>query len=305
MKKLTTKEFIDRSNKVHNYKYDYSKSNYIGSDFNIDIICPIHGEFTQPADEHMRGHGCKKCGIEKYVSKKRNKLEDLIKRANIIHNNKYIYDKIKDHTSMTDDVLVTCPKHGDFPTCLHYHINKKRCCPKCDMENRTDDNEKFIEKARKVHGDKYNYSLVDYKRSKIKVDIICPVHGIFPQKPCDHLNARQGCPICSESKGELKISKYLKENDIIFERQKKFNDCRHKGLLSFDFYLPEYNLCIEFDGEQHYRPILYWGKKAEEAFKEIQLRDKIKTDYCKNNKIGLLRIKYNEDIIEKLEEFIF
>ena len=132
MKKLNTKEFIERSNKIHANKYDYSETEYIKNDQKIKIICPIHGAFYQLASDHLFGHGCKICGIEKSVSKKRNKLEDLIKRANIVHNNKYTYDKIKDHSRMVDDVFVTCQRHGDFSTCLHYHINKKRGCPKCE-----------------------------------------------------------------------------------------------------------------------------------------------------------------------------
>ena len=169
------------------------------------------------------------------------------------------------------------------------------------MENRTHNNEIFIEHAKKVHGDKYDYSLVDYINSRTKVNIICPTHEVFPQKPCDHIHSKQGCPICFDSKGEIEIAKYLKENDIKFERQKKFSDCKYKRVLAFNFYLPDYNLCIEFDGEQHFRAIPYWGLKAEEAFKIIQLRDKIKTDYCKTNKIKLLRIKYTENIINKLQ----
>ncbi len=115
-------------------------------------------------------------------------------------------------------------------------------------------------------------------------------------------NLKQGfaCSICSESKGEKIIRLYLEKNNINFKQEHRFKDCKHKNLLRFDFYIPNYNLCIEFDGEQHYKAFNHFG--GEERFKDTKNKDKIKNNYCKENEINLLRIPYYE--IENAEKIL-
>ena len=160
-------------------------------------------------------------------------------------------------------------------------------------------NLKFIEKAKKVHSDRYDYSLVDYSGFNKKVKIICHIHGEFEQTPQNHLKG-QNCPICKESKGEYKIRELLDNNQIKFIPQYKFDNCKNILPLPFDFYLPDYNICIEYNGIQHYKPIEHFGGK--ERFILQQKCDKIKFDYCEINKINLIIIKYNESVskIEKV-----
>ncbi len=102
----------------------------------------------------------------------------------------------------------------------------------------------------------------------------------------------KGCPICKESRGEKKIKLFLKNNNINFETQKKFDRCKNTNKLPFDVYVPEHNLLIEYDGELHYKSSEYFG--GEEKLKSTQLNDQIKNEYCKNNNIPLLRIPYWE-----------
>ena len=123
--------------------------------------------------------------------------------------------------------------------------------------------------------------------------IICPIHGVFEQTPNSHLRG-SGCPICKTSKGELEIQRILYNKNIKYITQYTFDNCKNKRKLPFDFYLPDYNMCIEFDGKQHYETIKYWG--GEETLIKTKNNDKIKTNYCKNNNIKLIRIKYNECI---------
>ena len=222
MKRLTNLEFIEKSNRTHGFKYDYSKTTYINKRTKIDVICPIHGVFTQNAGSHIMGVGCPKC-------------------ANV-------------HRMNTAE---------------------------------------FIDKAKQVHNNKYNYDLTLYKLSSKKIKIICPTHGIFEQKAGDHLFGK-GCKFCNESKGEIKIKKILLEQQINFIPQHKFPDCKHKRLLPFDFYLPEHNTCIEYQGRQHYEPVKDFGGESE--FKNILLRDKIKENYCADNGTILIKIKYTDDI---------
>ena len=112
------------------------------------------------------------------------------------------------------------------------------------------------------------------------------------------------CPICKESGGENLIDKYLKSNDINFIREKRFEYCKNVKTLPFDFYLPNHNICIEFDGHHHFKPVTFGGmsiERADKAFQILQVNDKIKTEYCSNNKINLIRIPYT---IKNIEEFL-
>lgn len=241
---------------------------------------------------------------EKVSIKTRAKLNDLIERANKKHDNFYDYSLIIDHKSMQDDIQVICHKHGEFTTNWGGHIIKGRGCPTCALENAFDTQEDFINKAKKVHGDLYDYSKVEYIKSKSKVEIICKKHGssFFPLAG-GHLNKKSGCPKCKESKGERLIMEFFKNNNIEYEYQKSFPDLKDKGLLFFDFYIPKLNLCVEFDGEQHFRSVEGWG--GEETFENVQRRDEMKNDYCKINNIKLFRLSYvdydKKDIEKKLE----
>ena len=151
----------------------------------------------------------------------------------------------------------------------------------------------LINKFKLKHYNFYDYSLVNYNNSKTKIKIICPQHDIFEQLPYEHLRGK-GCPICKESKGEKNIRNILLNKNIKFTPQYKFNNCKHINELPFDFYLPDYNICIEYHGEQHYKPINWFGGIS--VFDKLIKRDKIKEKYCVDNKIKLVIIPYNMDI---------
>ena len=132
--------------------------------------------------------------------------------------------------------------------------------------------------------------------------MLSKLFGVFEQTPASHLKG-SGCPRCKNSKGENKIYNYLNDKKIVFETQKSFVGCRNINPLFFDFYLPKYNMCIEYDGIQHFKSIERFGGVSE--FDNCRIRDNIKNNYCKDNNIKLLRIKYDEHIIEKLKMKIF
>ena len=169
----------------------------------------------------------------------------------------------------------------------------------------------YIQRVKLIHIDDngeplYNYHLItvnSFKTTHNKNKIECKIHGIFLQSLKTHFEGN-GCPMCQNSKGEMKIKKYLMDNNIKYEPQKRFKDCRDKKPLPFDFYLPDYNMCIEFDGEQHFKPVRFYNmswEHAEKAFQRTVNHDNIKNEYCKNNNIKLIRISYinikNVDII--------
>jgi very-short-patch-repair endonuclease len=214
----------------------------------------------------------------------------FIEKAKIVHGNKYDYSLV-DYKNNYTKVKIICPIHGVFEQKPYAHTSNKSGCPKCGLEKSSKKQrmsyEKFIEKAKTVHGNKYDYSLVKYINAKTKIKIICPIHGVFEQIPDNHLRKNYGCPKCKASHGENKIRILLKKNNILFEEQKRFKDCKNKLPLPFDFYIPSLNTVIEFQGEQHYTPMKYSNSK--EKF--------IKTkEFCISNNINFIEIKYNEDI---------
>jgi very-short-patch-repair endonuclease len=152
--------------------------------------------------------------------------------------------------------------------------------------------EEFIEKSKLKHKELYDYSLSKYNGNTNYVNIICKKHGLFKQIAQYHL-AGCGCQKCSRSIGETKIENFLIENNILYESQFKFKDCRNKLPLPFDFYLKELNICIEYDGIQHFESLEYCGGQKE--FEKRKINDNIKTNYCKNNNIKLIRIAYIEE----------
>ena len=286
-------KFIEKAKKIHGDKYDYSLVEYTASKNKIKIICSIHGMFEQRASGHLHGYGCNKCSYEN----QKIKIDNFIERAKKIHGNKYDYSLVE-YKNYDTKVKIICDIHGEFEQTPSNHL-KGNDCLECSLNKRKTNTLKFIEKAKKVHSDKYDYSLVDYSGFDKKVVIICHIHGEFEQTPQNHLKG-QNCPICKESKGEYKIREYLINKNINFIPQYKFDDCKNVLLLPFDFYLPDYNTCIEYNGIQHYKPVEHFG--GEERFIIQQKCDKIKLDYCEINKIKLIIIKYNESIskIEKV-----
>jgi len=277
--KYNLEDFMKKSNSVHNYKYNYEKSFYVDSYTMVGIGCKEHGYFEQLPNNHMSGQGCPKC-IGKSLSD-----DELLKKMNMIHNNKYDYSLVL-FTGMLNKVKIICTEHGIFEQILSNHINLKQGCIKCAnvyLSNK----EEFIIKSINKHGNLYNYDNVIYKGAKKNVDILCKKHGLFSQSPTKHLSGN-GCPTCKLSKGEHSIMIYLDSNKIDYISQ-----YRIKGFnLIFDFYLPDYNLCIEYDGLQHFKPVNYFG--GIDAFNLQIKNDSLKNKYCLENQIKLLRIKYTD-----------
>ena len=272
-KKLTQNEFIEKAKQVHGSKYDYSKVTYINSRTKVCIVCPEHGEFWQTPAHHLFNHGCPKCADNQKMTKKQ-----FIQKAKKIHGDKYDYSEVE-YKGNKIKICIICPEHGEFWQRVDDHLNGKGCS-KCAGRIKTTDD--FIKKARKVHGDKYDYSKTNYIKSNIKICIICPEHGEFWQTPNDHLD-NHGCPKCNQSKLEKEIEQFLKDKKINFEPQKHF---KWLGKQSLDFYLPEYNTAIECQGEQHFKPVKHFGGMKRHNY--TVKCDKKKKALCEKNNIMLL-----------------
>lgn len=189
MKQLTTEKVVSDFKTIHGDTYDYSKVVYTKSSEKVIIGCKLHGDFMQTPNKHKNGRGCRLCNGGSQLTN-----AEFIVRAAAVHNYKYLYYKTM-YTSMRDTVIITCPQHGDFEILAEMHTNKARGCKKCSGRYRMTE-EEFTAEAAKVHGNRYDYSLVDYKTSETHVNIQCEVHGIFEQTPYKHLTG-QGCPACN------------------------------------------------------------------------------------------------------------
>lgn len=295
-KKLTTQDFIEKAIKIHGNNYDYSLVEYKNCYTKIKIVCQKHGIFEQSPDAHIYENGCSKCSGFHIHNE-----ESFINKAIETHGNKYDYSLVV-YENNKIKIKIICPIHGIFEQRAGAHIASKHAhgCPKCDNSKKLTI-EEFINKAIKIHGNKYDYSNVEYISARNYVTIICPNHGKFQQLAKVHINNHGGCPTCNESKGEKFIKEFFIKNNISFIPQYKFENCRHKYQLSFDFFIPDYNTCIEYDGPQHFYAIDYFG--GDNTFINIQLRDKIKNDYCQKNNINMKRIKYNSNVDKELRLF--
>lgn len=273
------KEFIEKSNRIHNFKYDYSKVKYSNNCTKVCIICPTHGEFYQIPNSHSRGGGCDKCRIDG----KRSTKEEFIIKARNVHGNKYNYDKVNYKTALSK-VEIICPEHGSFKQTPNKHISRKQGCVKCGKEalsKKTRKSKKvFIEEANIIHNNKYDYSLVDYQTCKIKVKIVCPKHGEFKQSPSKHLSG-DGCPIC----GNESISKKARINPTGWKLENWKNAAnRSKNFDSFKVYI-----------------IKCWGNEEEfykigKTFLTLEKRFNSKITLPYNYKI----IKIVEDSVENI-----
>lgn len=286
-RKKTINEFINESINIHGDVYSYDLVNYINNNTKVDIICSKHGVFSVRPNDHLsKKVGCSKC-YNAGVSKKNRIKEGIFNRFNLIHNNKYDYSN-SEYLGTDIKMDIICPLHGVFKQTPHHHLTGSGCKKCSNVYKPTTD--EFIEISKTIHGDLYDYSDVVYINNSTKVRINCKLHGGFLVRPNDHFNKKSGCPICKFSKGELLIKNFLDFYEIEYISQKSFENCYNKQLLKFDFYIPTYNLCIEYDGEQHYKPLKCFGGNKE-YLKRVE-NDKIKTEFCLKNGLGLLRIPY-------------
>ena len=293
--KSNTEDFIKKSIKIHGNKYDYDKVDYENNKTKIIITCKEHGDFLQSPFSHLSGNGCIDCS-----NVKKSNVENFIFNSIKSHGEKYDYSLVN-YVNNNIKVKIICKEHGIFNQSPHNHLSG-HACPKCSKPSSKYSEEEFIKRATLKHCNKYSYDEIIYINFETKVNIRCKIHGIFQQEPTNHLYG-QGCPFCKESKGERKICDFLIANNIKFTRQKKFSDCKNKRKLSFDFYLPDYNILIEYDGIQHFESFKFFG--GEEKFIKRKINDEIKNNFCKNIKIELFRIPYyNFEIIKDILKFL-
>ena len=286
---------------LHNYKLITKKEELINGQSETVYICPIHGECKTKVVNILQGHQCCSCSRVLALKKKnettlKQRQDDLYLKALDACNKKgyELVSKKEDIVNNKTYIIYKCPVH-DLQKMRISNLINGRGCPDCSIDTKS---EKYrlspdeVEQRISVLGGKL-LNKEDYaNRSKRNLIIECAYCGtpfttslvLFTQ------HGGQMCDNCkdAESIGERRIRNFLELNNILFEQEKWFSDCRDIKPLPFDFYLSDYNTVIEFDGKQHYEQ----GHFTHSHLSYTQAHDAIKNNYCKENNINLLRIPY-------------
>lgn len=282
--------FVEAANLKHNSFYRYSNTKLRGKTTKIDVTCPDHGDFVVAPYFHLLGDGCGFCKTSRNEGKiSGGSQEQFIFKAKIKHGDKYDYSKVVYKNSKTP-VEIICPAHGSFWQLPNGHICShgcKKCGAKRISSSRRLGNEGFIKRAQKTHGDRYDYSKVDYKTNTAKVEIICKAHGSFMQTPVAHFKA--GCMMCNTSTFSRQHKEIIAFIQSVYDGPVEFNNRKVIGPKELDVWLPDKNVAIEFNG-------VYWH-----SFERVGKNHHIeKTKLCMSRGIRLLHI-WEDDWTHKQE----
>jgi len=239
-------------------------------------------------------NGCPKCNRNGHSNIM---VKDAILKATKIHGSLYNYDNIYQISNVNTSIQIGCNRClSSFKTTFHHHLYLGTGCPKCNG-GKILTTEYFIKRCRDLHGDKYDYSNTKYKGLVNKIDIGCFTHGQVSVSASAHCSG-SGCPKCNQSKGELWLIDIFNRNNIKFISDYTFDSCRNPDTgrkLRFDFYLPEYNIIVEFDGKQHSHFNQHFHQNTIK-YNEYQIRDLIKDQHCAIKNILLIRVNHKKNI---------
>lgn len=221
----TTEDIKQRSIAKFGEKFDYSKTIYSRQDVEMIITCPTHGDVEITFKQHMRSkHGCQKCDYEipRLIS-----LGKMLDKAKIIHNDKYDYSKVK-FVNANDKVEIICPEHGSFWQGLYAHTVKGNKCPNCNKDSEKMTQEDFIARAITVHGEKYDYSKVEYRTRIAPVIVVCKTHGEFSLRPGSHLEGI-GCKACFLDRYRSTTEEFIRKAKEIHGDTYDYSKVKYRG----------------------------------------------------------------------------
>lgn len=190
----TTEQFVAEAQQLHP-TLKYNKTQYINTRTKVIVTCPTHGDFeVRPNDHLTKRSGCPSCS-----GRKRKTTQSFITESKAMYGDRFDYSKCQYKNTHTPVILI-CPEHGEFTITPKGYLHKGQSCKLCGIHDaglkRRNTTEQFIQKAKSVHGDTYDYSKVDYQSNTCKVEIVCPKHGLFLQRATCHVDSKQGCPQC-------------------------------------------------------------------------------------------------------------
>lgn len=272
---------------------------YIGNKIPVKHHCMIHDIYWDITPNNaLYGDGCKLCCRERIGNALRKTEEEYIaelaiKNPTIKLRGKYVdTDTITKHYCESHKILFSTRPARALQGCGCHKCHREKL-PQCQPKPE----DQYVRDLANIHP---NIILKGrYINSATPTLHECIIHQFEWEPSPSNLLARKGCPKCCESQGEKQITLWLREHDIFNTSQKRFEDCRDINTLPFDFYIPKLNVCIEYQGEQHYRPVNFGGISDEEAysnFVKTQYHDEIKRNYCDENNINLICIPYWEDV---------
>ena len=298
-KPMDGKEWIAKAKAKHGEgRYDYREVVYVNSKTKVRITCNDCGHrFVQTPDNHAsKGAGCSICGGNKKPT-----TEEWIEKAKAKHGEgRYDYSEVV-YLGTATNVWITCNDCGHrFSQTPKNHVSHGSGCPACVGKKKLTPDE-WVSRARDKHGDRYDYSEVEYIDSKTKVWITCNDCGHrFDQNPSQHAGTGQGCPLCSESKMNRWGKELAEDMELAHKPEYKDKTCKDKDVLKFDLAIfdhYEVKVLCEFQGRQHYEPQRFScntsEEEAEQKLKDQQRRDQIKRDWCSANNIPLIDIHYS------------
>lgn len=316
--KRTQEEFIELAKNKFGDKFSYDNVVYVNNTTPVEIFCNIHKRVFYSTPKHLLrmslDSGCEECRKEilvntgkhlkgrKYPNRKIYTTETFIEKANKIHNYKYDYSNVEliyvKNKIVTKYIKIICPEHGEFEQ--HYYSHLLGCgCPKCRNIKRrscfSSNTEEFVKKSKELHGNKYDYSLVNYVNRNTPVKIICPIHGEFEQAPMHHL-AGKGCFLCGKenhTNNENRTIEILKMKFPDLEIIQSYRNKEIFGRQHLDIYIPKLNIAIEYQGPQHFENVEYLIDFRHNYSHTHEL-DEIKFNKCKSLGIQLLYFTFNK-----------
>ena len=263
---------------------------YKNANTKIEFRCKEGHKWITTPDNVLNGSICLTCANIQSSLRQRKPHDQFVQEIHNIHPDitvvgKYVNSKTK--------IEFMCSK-GHVWLATPSTILKGCSCPKCKGEkisqHKFKTHEQFLCDLQSVNPD--ITILSKYQSAREKVDCMCNKCNHRWWATPNNLLHGFGCPKCNQSKGEKIVEDFLIDNKIVYEVQKRFSDCVDKRPLPFDFYLPDYNLCIEYQGEQHYKATRRMGDKEKLVYR--QKHDAIKREYCKAKEIRLLEIPYTK-----------
>lgn len=311
MRKRNWKELVDNIAKINNYKIvEYPKSSkeyvyFIDESLGLDILKQVADRFIKNIPISKKSH--KLVGIKNRLSANTiiNKIESILSNSNSVY-----VSGLENYKNNNTNLKFKCSNCGEIYCRSLTNLKKNNRCPKCERaRNRVygKTNKKFKEDVYEVFGNEYTV-IGEYTNARDKIEICHNICNTVFFTPAGRFLREEGfkCPTCFGyvSRGELSIKRFLEKKNILFERQYQYDDLKLDKNLSFDFYIANMNMLIEFDGEQHFREIEYFTRTT--PFEKVVKSDELKNEYCKKLNIKLLRIPFWELYnINEILEFVF
>lgn len=287
---------------IYDEKYVFHWEDYKCKTSLIRVECKLHGEHKVSVYSILHGGACGYCNGRLYP-------KDWIKNAKAVHGDKYVYDESKPPRIKSDRIRYKCPIHGWQETSYGCHVDLKCGCPVCagcsNILSTEQRKANWVKRCKKKYNDRFDYLQFVYVNNDTKGLVICKEHHYsYMITPWGHLRGAGGCPFCTGSEGEVHIRTWLENHHINFVPQYSIPNenlfCKRQS-LRVDFYLPDFRMFIEMNGEQHYKYIACFHQDSW-TFEDQQIRDESLRQYSKRHNVRLLEIKYDE--IKKIPKIL-